>query len=86
MLRDACRFCNAHQIPPIQAEIQGSKGKSFDTYRAHLAKSVKLWCCSHYTDRNKLIFLDSKFFKDLVALQFNPGGLWCSSSWPHEEC
>jgi hypothetical protein len=73
-LQDACGVRNAQQIPPIWAVIQGSKGKSFDTYRAHLAKSVKSWCRSHHIDRNKSIFLDSKFFEDLVALRFNPGG------------
>jgi hypothetical protein len=85
-LRDACGIRNAHQIPPIWAEIHGSKSKSLDTYRAHLAKSVKSWCRSYHTDRNKLIFLDSKFFKNLVALQFNPGGLWHSTSWPRGKC
>jgi hypothetical protein len=73
-LRDVCGMRNAQQIPTIWAVIQGSKGKSFDTYCAHLAKSVEFWCHTHHIDRDKLIFLDSKFFKDLVALRFNPGG------------
>ncbi len=73
-LRDVCGIRNAQQSPPIWAVIWGSKGKSFYTYRAHLVKSVKLWCHSHHIDGDKLIFLDSKFFEDLVALQFNPGG------------
>jgi hypothetical protein len=65
---------NAQQIPPIWAVILGSKGKSVDTYCTHLAKSVKLWCRTHHIDRDELIFLDLKFFEDLVALCFNPGG------------
>jgi hypothetical protein len=73
-LQDACGMRNAQQIPTIWAVIQGSKGKSFDTYHNHLAKSVKLWCRTHHIDRDKSIFLNSKFFKDLVALRFNPGG------------
>ncbi len=50
------------------------KGKSFDTYHAHIAKSLELWCRSHHINRDKSIFLEAKFFKDLVALRFNPGG------------
>ncbi len=73
-LRDACGVQNAQQIHTIWAVIQGSKGKSFDTYHAHLAKSNKLWCRAHHIDRDKLIFFNSKFFEGLVALQFNPGG------------
>jgi hypothetical protein len=73
-LRDACGVQNAQQIPTIWAVIQGSKGKSFDTYCAHLAKSAELWCRTHHIDRDKLIFLDSKFFEDLMPLRFNPGG------------
>jgi hypothetical protein len=66
-LRGMCCMHNAQQISPIWAVIQGSKGKSFHTYCAHLAKSIKLWCRSHHIDRDESIFLDSKFFKDLVA-------------------
>ncbi len=73
-LWDAFGVRNTQRIPPICAVIQGSKGKSFDIYCAHLAKSVEFWCCSHHIDRDKSIFLDSKFFKDLVALHFNLGG------------
>jgi hypothetical protein len=54
--------------------IQSTKGKSFDSYRAHIAKSLELWCRSHHIDRDKSIFLEAKFFEDLVALRFNPGG------------
>ncbi len=54
--------------------IQSTKGKSFDTYRAHIAKSLVQWCRSHHIDRDKSIFLEAKFFEDLVALRFNPGG------------
>jgi hypothetical protein len=66
---------NAQQIPTIWAVIQGSKGKSFDMYCAHLAKSLELRCRTHHIDRDKSIFLNLKFFEDLVALQFNPGGV-----------
>jgi hypothetical protein len=73
-IKDACGVRNAQQIPAIWSVIQSTKGKSFDTYRAHIAKSLKLWCRSHHIDRNKSIFLEAKFFEDLVALRFNPGG------------
>jgi hypothetical protein len=54
--------------------IQLTKGKSFDSYRAHIAKSLELWCRSHHIDCDKSIFLEAKFFEDLVALRFNPEG------------
>jgi hypothetical protein len=73
-LQDAFGVCNAQQILSIWAVIQANKGKSFDTYCAHLAKSVNSWCHSHHIERNKLIFLDAKLFDDLVALRFNPRG------------
>jgi hypothetical protein len=73
-LKDACGVRNAQQIPAIWSVIQSTKGKSFDTYRAHIAKSLELWCRSHHIDRDKSIFLEAKFFEDLVALRFNPGG------------
>jgi hypothetical protein len=47
---------------------------SFDTYCTHLAKSVNSWCHSHHIERDKSIFLDAKFFEDIVALCVNPGG------------
>ena len=73
-LKDACGIHNAQQIPAIWLVIQSTKGKSFDTYRAHIAKSLDLWCRSHHINHDKLIFLEAKFFEDLVALRFNPGG------------
>jgi hypothetical protein len=73
-LKDACCVLNAQQIPAIWSVIQATKGKSFDSYRAHIAKSLELWCRSHHIDRDKSIFLEAKFFEDLVALRFNPGG------------
>jgi hypothetical protein len=54
--------------------IEAWKGKSFDTYHPHLAKSGDSWCRSYHIDKDKSIFLDAKFFEDLVALRFNPGG------------
>jgi hypothetical protein len=74
-LKDACGVCNAQQIPPIWSVIHASKGKSFNTYRAHLTKSVNAWCYSHHINRDNSISLETKFFEDLVALRFNPGGL-----------
>ena len=73
-LKDACGIQNAQQIPAIWSVIQSMNGKSFDTYRAHIAKSIELWCRSHHIDHDKSIFLKAKFFEDLVALRFNPGG------------
>ncbi len=74
-LKDACGNCKAQQIPPIWSVIQASKGKSFDTYGAHLAKSINLWCRSHHINCNKSTFIEAKFFEDLVALRFNPWGV-----------
>jgi hypothetical protein len=45
-----------------------------DTYCAHLSKSIESWCRAHHIDRDKSLFLEAKFFKDLVALRFNLGG------------
>jgi hypothetical protein len=73
-LKDTCGVCNTQHIPAIWSVIQSTKGKSIDTYRAHIAKAIDLWCCSHHIDRNKSIFLEAKFFEDLVALHFKPGG------------
>ncbi len=73
-LQDTCGVCNAQQIRSIWAVIQASRGKSFDTYHAHLAKSVDSWCQSHHIEHNKSNFPDSNFFEDLVALHFNRGG------------
>jgi hypothetical protein len=73
-LKDMCSICNGQQIPAIWSVIQATKGKSFDSYRTHIAKSVDAWCRSHHIDRDKSIFLESKIFKDLVALRFNSGG------------
>jgi len=73
-LKDACGVRNAQQIPAIWSVIQSTKGKSFDTYRAHIAKLLELWCWSHHIDHDKSIFLEARFFEDLVALRFNPGG------------
>jgi len=73
-LKDACGVRNAQHILAIWSVIQSTKGKSFDTHRAHIAKSLEQWCRSHHIDRDKSIFLEAKFFKDLVALRFNPGG------------
>jgi hypothetical protein len=73
-LKDVCGVRNAQHIPAIWSVIQATKGKSFDSYRAHLAKSIDAWCRLHYIDHNKSLFLEEKFFEDLVALRFNPGG------------
>ena len=73
-LKHACGVCNAQQIPAIWSVIQSTKGKNFDTYRAHITKAIDIWCHSHHIDRDKSIFLKAKFFDDLVALHFNPGG------------
>ena len=42
-LKDACGVQNAQQIPAIWLVIQSTKEKSFDTFRAHIAKSLELW-------------------------------------------
>ena len=84
--KDACGVCNAQQILAIWSVIQSTKGKSFDTYRAHIAKSLDLWCRSHHINHDKLIFLEAKFFEDLVALRFNPGGRLLSSTRWCEGC
>ncbi len=37
-------------------------------------KSIDAWCRLHHINCNKSLFLEAKFFEDLVALRFNPGG------------
>ncbi len=74
-LKDACGVIDARAIPNIWFVIQSTKGKSFDSYRAHLAKSTESWCRANHIERDKSIYLPSKFFEELVALHFNPGGL-----------
>ncbi len=69
-----CGIRNAQHIPAIWLVIQASKGKSFDSYRTHLAKSIDACCLLHHIDCNKSLFFEAKFFEDLVALRFNPGG------------
>jgi hypothetical protein len=73
-LKDACGVMSAKDIPNIWSVIQATKGKSHDSYRNHLKKSMESWCRSRYIERDKSIYLTAKFFKDLVALRFNPGG------------
>jgi hypothetical protein len=73
-LKDVCGIPNAQHIPAIWSIIQATKGKSADSYRAHLVKSIDAWCRSHHIDCDKSLFLKAKFFEDLVALRFNPGG------------
>ncbi len=73
-LKDPCGICNAQQIPAIWSIIQATKGKSFNSYHTQLAKSIDAWCHLHHIDRDKSIILEAKFFKDLMALCFNPGG------------
>ena len=73
-LKDACGVMSAKDIPNIWSVIQATKGKAHDSYRDHLKKSIELWCRSRYIERDKSIYLTAKFFEDLVALRFNPGG------------
>ncbi len=47
---------------------------STDSYQAHLAKSTESWCRANHIEWDKSIYLPSKFFEELVALRFNPGG------------
>jgi hypothetical protein len=73
-LKDVCSILNTQHIPLIWSVIQATTGKSVNSYRAHLAKFIKSWCHAHHIDRDKSLFLEAKFFEDLVALSFNPGG------------
>ncbi len=73
-LKDACGISMAKEIPNIWYVIQSTKGKTFDTYRAHLAKSMDSWCCTQHIERDKSIYLPAKFFEDLITLRFNLGG------------
>lgn len=73
-LKDACGVMSAKDIPNIWSIIQATKGKAHDTYRDHLKKSIESWCRSRHIERDKSIYLTAKFFDDLVALKFNPGG------------
>ncbi len=54
-LKDACGISLAKEIPNIWYVIQNTKGKTFDTYRAHLAKSIDSWCHTQHIERDKSI-------------------------------
>jgi hypothetical protein len=73
-LKDACGVIDARTIPNIWFIIQLTTGKSCDSYWAHLSKSTELWCRVNHIEWDKSIYLPSKFFEELVALRFNPGG------------
>ncbi len=73
-LKDVCGVMSAKDIPNIWSVIQATKGKAHDSYRDHLKKSMESWCRSRHIKRDKSIYLTAKFFEDLVALHFNPGG------------
>jgi len=73
-LKDVCGVRVGAHIPTIWAVIQASKGKSYDSYCAHIAKAMESWARVNHIELDKSIHLDSKFFNDLVALRFNPGG------------
>jgi hypothetical protein len=64
----------AKEIPHIWSAIQSTKGKTFDTYCAHLAKLIDSWCRTQHIERDKSIYLPAKFFKDHITLRFNLGG------------
>ncbi len=84
-LRDACSIRNAQQIPAIWSIIQVTKGMSFDTYRAHISKSIDAWCHSHYIDRDKSIFLESNFLKTW-RYGLTRGGQWLNTNWWCKVC
>ncbi len=67
-------MCLGAHIPTIWAVIQSSKGKSYDSYRVHISKAMEAWARTNHIEVDKSIHLDAKFFDDLVALRFNPGG------------
>ena len=73
-LKDVCGVRVGANIPTIWAVIQACKGKIYDSYRAHIAKAMESWARAHHIELDQSIHLDSKFFEDLVALRFNPGG------------
>jgi hypothetical protein len=67
-LKDVCGVYNAQHIPAIWSVIQATEGKSINSYWAHLSKSIESWCRAHHINHDKSLFLEAKFFKDLVAL------------------
>ena len=73
-LKDACGVMSANDIPNIWSVIHMTKAKAHDSYRDYLKKSIESWCRSRHIERDKSIYFTAKFFKDLVALHFNPGG------------
>ncbi len=73
-LKDVCGVRLRAHIPAIWAVIQSSKGKSYDSYRAHILTAMETWARTNHIEVDKSIHLDSKFFNNLVALRFNPGG------------
>ncbi len=73
-VKDACGVMSAKDIWNIWSIIQATKGKAHGSSCNHLKKSIESSCRSRHIERDKSIYLTAKFFEDLVALRFNPGG------------
>ena len=74
-LKDAsCGVHNAQQIPAIWSVIQSTKGKSLNTYHAHIAKSINLWYRSHHIDHDKSISSKQSSLKTLWPCISTQGG------------
>jgi hypothetical protein len=73
-VKDTCGGNMANHIPHIWYMILTMKGKANDTYPNCLKKSIESWCCTWHIKQDKSIYLTAKFFDNLVAMGFNPGG------------
>ncbi len=85
-LKDACGVHNAQHIPAIWPVIQATKGKSMDTYPAHLSKFIESWCRAHHINRDKSLFLrqsSSRIWWPCVSTQV---ARWRSFTWWHGGC
>jgi hypothetical protein len=51
-----------------------TKGKAYNTYCNYLKKSIESWCRTWHIEQDKSIYLTAKFFDNLAAMRFNPGG------------
>ena len=85
-LKDVCGVHVGAHIPTIWAVIQASKGKSYDSYRTHIAKAMESWARANHIELDKSIHLDSKFSTTWWRSGLTRGDRWSNINRRHEVC
>ena len=85
-LKDVCGVRVGAHIPTIWAVIQASKGKSYDSYRTHIAKAMESWARANHIELDKSIHLDSKFSTTWWRSGLTRGDRWSNINRRHEVC